>query len=165
MIKDSKIIDSDDDKSLKKCFDILQNILASENLNLINIFKLDRENETADIESAIFDAVFNCIKQFLLLFCFNFFFFFEVSKTQYANNIKLPLKLNRCDIAKTYFLNNSDEIKSGELDDLLELALLLNRVDFVNFFLENGANLNTLTTGGLYLLYNFEEKVFIYLKV
>ena len=63
MIKDSKIIDPDDDESLKKCFDMLQNILANKNIDLINIFKIDRENDSADIESAIFDAVFNRIKK------------------------------------------------------------------------------------------------------
>jgi hypothetical protein len=71
----------------------------------------------------------------------------------------MALKWNRYDIAKNYISNYGDKIKIHELDDLFELAVILDRVDFVNFFLEYGANINVLSVRRLYLLYNYEERV------
>ena len=72
--------------------------------------------------------------------------------------LKYTIKWNRFDIAKSHISYYSEELKK-ELDDLFELALLLNRVDFVNFFLEFGVNIDSLSVKSLYLLYNYREKV------
>ena len=77
----------------------------------------------------------------------------------------MALKWNRYDIAKNYISNYGDKIKINELDDLFELAVLLDRVDFVNFFLEYGANINFLSVRRLYLLYNYEGRVCLSLNL
>jgi hypothetical protein len=65
---------------------------------------------------------------------------------------------NRFDVAKNYISHYSLELKE-ELDDVFELALILNRADFVNFFLELGVSIDELSVKRLYLLYNYKERV------
>lgn len=82
---------------------------------------------------------------------------FKARKTQYYSNLKLALRWNRCDIAKNFIFNGEEEFKPYELANLMELALLLDRVDFVELLLENGANIKSLlSVRRLYFFYNSE---------
>ncbi len=80
---------------------------------------------------------------------------FKARKTQYYSNLKLALKWNRLDIAKTYVFTGEEEFSSLELANLMELALYVNRVEFVDLLLENGVNIKSfLSAKRLYSLYN-----------
>jgi hypothetical protein len=72
--------------------------------------------------------------------------------------LKCTLRWNRFDVAKNYISHYSLELKE-ELDDVFELALILNRADFVNYFLELGVSIDELSVKRLYLLYNYKERV------
>jgi hypothetical protein len=69
--------------------------------------------------------------------------------------LKLSLQWNRNDIAKADIFNGEEEFKSNELNNLMEMALLQNKPEFVELLLENGLNLKSfLTLKRLYFLYN-----------
>lgn len=123
-----------------KCKDAvqrLQYILSRMPENLINVFHLDSEEDGSDIELPILRA------------------FLNTRKNQYYENLKLALQWNRSDIAKNYIFTGEEEFKPNQLANLMELALLQNKPEFVELLLENGLNLRTFViTRRLYFLYN-----------
>jgi len=69
--------------------------------------------------------------------------------------LKLALQWNRSDIAKSYIFTGEEEFQTNQLANLMEMALLQNKPEFVKLLLENGLNLNSfLTVKRLYFLYN-----------
>ncbi|CAF1036957.1 unnamed protein product [Brachionus calyciflorus] len=143
LVIESKILDRKIqfyDKMLHDACDCLKTILSFKDLDLINIFRLEDEEDSQDIESAILRA------------------FLDSQKGKHFDNLRLATQWNRIDIAKNNILIGEEEFTSDQLSKLLEIALIDNKPEFVQLFLENGANLNNfLTNGRLYYLYNSES--------
>ena len=67
----------------------------------------------------------------------------------------MALKWNRIDLAKTDIFTGEETFKSEQLMNLMEMALIENKPEFVELLLENGVNLKAfLKTRRLYYLYN-----------
>ena len=125
------------DQKCKEAVDRLHYILSRMSENLINVFHLDSEECGSDIELPILRA------------------FLNTRKNQHYENLKLALQWNRCDIAKNYIFTGEEEFKPNQLANLMELALLQDRPEFVELLLENGLNLKSFVlTRRLYFLYN-----------
>ncbi len=81
--------------------------------------------------------------------------FCVAQKNQHYENLKLALQWNRSDIAKNYIFTGEEEFHADQLANLMEMALLQNKPEFVMLLLQNGLNLNSfLTVKRLYFLYN-----------
>jgi transient receptor potential cation channel subfamily M protein 5 len=69
--------------------------------------------------------------------------------------IRLCLEWNRVDIARKFIFTSQNKASILSLDSLMEDAIIKNRVQFVELFLENGYNLKSyLTYSKLLNLYN-----------
>ncbi len=110
--------------------------------NLITVFSLDMSGDDSagpDIEMAILKAFLNS------------------QKVKYYDNLVLATYWNRIDIARNDIFNGDEVFKANELENLLELALVLNKPDFVELILESNLNIfQFLTYKRLYFLYNSE---------
>jgi hypothetical protein len=68
------------------------------------------------------------------------------------------LQWNRTDIAKNYIFTGEEEFKPYQLHNLMEMALIQNKSEFVELLLENGLNLKSfLITRRLCFLYNCQK--------
>ena len=89
------------------------------------------------------------------MICFIVWFQLKARKNQYYENLKLALQWNRADIAKNYIFTGEEEFQPYQLANLMEMALIQNKSQFVELLLENGLNLKSfLTSRRLYFLYN-----------
>lgn len=126
------------EKDKKKALEHLKLILDYKNKNLITVFRLDSEGDGRDIEYSILRA-----------------FLKKGSKKGHYENLKLALKWNRIDLAKTEIFTGDEEFKPEQLFNLMQIALIENKPQFVELLLENGVDLNSyLKTRNLYYLYN-----------
>ena len=76
---------------------------------------------------------------------------------KHYENLKLAISWNRIDIARELIFTGDESIKPDELNNLLEMALILNKPDFVELLLENNVNIvEFLTCRRLYYLYNYD---------
>jgi hypothetical protein len=90
---------------------------------------------------------------------FFFCFFFKAQKNNFDENLSLALKWNRIDIAKDYIFTGK-EISAQLLGNLMEMALLENKSDFVSLFLDNDIQLGKfLTVKRLKNLYNAQRVI------
>ncbi|CAL1536039.1 unnamed protein product, partial [Lymnaea stagnalis] len=108
------------------------------NRDLLSVFELDSKNSAKDVDLAILKALL------------------KANKNQVMDQLKLALAWNRIDMAKS-------EIFTDERTwpDVMLSAIKLNRVDFVELFLDNGVVLKDfLTIKRLLTLYNSVSTVF-----
>lgn len=138
LIKESKLFlkkdNSVDEAKTREALENLKTIINSQ-ANLINIFRLDSDDSSQDIELSILRAFLNSQKE------------------NHYENLKLAIKWNRCDIAKSEI--NLSEINIAKLQTLFEMAIAENKCEFVELFFENGISLKSfLTVRRLYFLYN-----------
>ncbi|KAK3605983.1 hypothetical protein CHS0354_019662 [Potamilus streckersoni] len=104
---------------------------------LIHIFEWDSGTGARDIDVAMLKALL------------------KANKNQVMDQLKLALAWNRIDIAKSEIFTDDKRWTTGSLDDIMLRAIQLNRVDFVELFLDNGVCLKEfLTIKRLLLLYN-----------
>ena len=76
------------------------------------------------------------------------------------------MQWNRSDIAKTDIFTGEEEFKPYQLANLMEMALIQNKPEFVELLLENGLNLKSfLTVIRLCFLYNSNKVSLIYLNI
>ena len=76
------------------------------------------------------------------------------------------MKWNRIDLAKSDIFTGEETFKPEQLLNLMEMALIENKPEFVELLLENGVNLKTfLKTRRLYYLYNSHNvlKILVFL--
>jgi ankyrin repeat protein len=112
-------------------------IIKKKKDNMVNVFKLDSDESCQTIELAILRAHLNSRKK------------------EYYENLKLALLWNRVDIAKTDIFTGEEEFTDKQKSNLLEMALVYNKPDFVELLLESGVDLKSfLTRRRLYFLYN-----------
>lgn len=140
----------------------LQFIVEQRSKNLINVFKLENEEENQDIEISILKAFING-RLTKVLRCFeriklNNGEILTANPRKYFENLKFALKWDRFDIAKMFIFTGEEEFKLVELSYLMELALVENKPKFVEHILENGLNLSSfLTVSRLKYLYNSQK--------
>lgn len=146
-------------KKISEAVERLKYIISKYSDNLINIFRLDSEEGSSDIELSILRAFLNCKKNTFIIFFFLEYkfrcFYLIARKNKYYENLKLALQWNRNDIAKTDIFTGEEEFQSYQLANLMEMALIQNKPEFVELLLENGLNLKSfLTVRRLCFLYN-----------
>ncbi|XP_076456247.1 transient receptor potential cation channel subfamily M member-like 2 isoform X2 [Babylonia areolata] len=79
----------------------------------------------------------------------------KANQDQVMDQLKLALAWNRIDIAKSEIFTDERPWPTGALDEMMMSAIQLNRVDFVDLFLDNGVSLRGfLTVRRLLKLYN-----------
>ncbi|CAL1535900.1 unnamed protein product [Lymnaea stagnalis] len=128
--------DTNKDKKIQRCIDTLRMCLRKR--NLINVYDLEKSESAQDIDRAILFALLKANK-------FN-------SNSQLA----LALAWNRCDIARQQIFTqeNRSQWKIKDLYDAMFTALVQDRADFVQLFLDNGVDLRKfLTVKTLWNLY------------
>ncbi|KAK3605981.1 hypothetical protein CHS0354_019660 [Potamilus streckersoni] len=104
---------------------------------LIHIFEWDSGTGARDIDVAMLKALL------------------KANKNHVMDQLKLALAWNRIDIAKSEIFTDDKRWTTGILDDIMLSAIQLNRVNFVELFLDNGVSLKEfLTIKRLLLLYN-----------
>ena len=85
-------------------------------------------------------------------------------RVKHFENLKLAISWNRIDIAREFIFTGDETFKPGELNSLLEMALVLNKPDFVELLLENNVNIfEFLTNKRLYYLYNYDAVIIQFL--
>ncbi|KAK3101394.1 hypothetical protein FSP39_003210, partial [Pinctada imbricata] len=79
----------------------------------------------------------------------------KANKDQIFDQLKLALAWNRIDIAKSEIFTDDRVVVPAQLCEIMQSAVLLNRVDFVELFLDNGVSIKDfLTKKRLLYLYN-----------
>jgi hypothetical protein len=72
--------------------------------------------------------------------------------------LKLALKWNQIEVARTNIFTGLESFKENQLFDLLEIAIIENKPDFVELFIENNIDLvEFLKRKRLLFLYNFNK--------
>jgi hypothetical protein len=85
------------------------------------------------------------------------------NENEIQTQLRLALKWNRIDVAKIFIMTDENKDKLGSLDGLMYTAILDNRIEFVQLFLDNGFALKTFLTYRVLLkLYNEVCFHFIY---
>ena len=83
-----------------------------------------------------------------------FIFPFYPYLRNYYENLKLAINWNRFDLAKSDIFTGEEDFKPNQLENLMEIALLKNKPQFVQLLLEH-INIKTfLTYKRLIFLYN-----------
>ncbi|XP_069120927.1 transient receptor potential cation channel subfamily M member-like 2 isoform X1 [Argopecten irradians] len=128
------------DKNLVNNCGVVKDCL--EKRDLINVFKLGTSiGSQKDIDVPILHALL------------------KANKGQDFHQLRLALAWNRIDIAKSEIFTDDKLWPSGSLDEIMLLAINLNRVAFVEMFLDNGVSLKEfLTVKVLLQLYNSVQK-------
>lgn len=105
--------------------------------HLLSVFDLKAGNNANDIDEAVLKGLL------------------KAKKSHYHSMIRLCLAWNRVDIARNFIFTDDQRDNILSLDSHMENALINNRVEFVELFLEKGYNFrNYLTYGNLLRLYN-----------
>ncbi|WAR05184.1 TMP2L-like protein [Mya arenaria] len=85
----------------------------------------------------------------------------KANKYQVMDQLRLALAWNRIDVAKSVILIDDHKLPTKKLDGVTFSAILLNRIDFINLFLDHGVNLKEfLTKRRLLMLYNKKNAEF-----
>ncbi|XP_074655760.1 transient receptor potential cation channel subfamily M member 8-like, partial [Tubulanus polymorphus] len=83
----------------------------------------------------------------------------KANKNQMLDQLRLALAWNRVDIAQMEIFTDHKDIPPEQLEEVLQMALMLDRVDFVRLLLENGVNIHEfLTIERILNLYNHLPK-------
>ena len=164
LLRDPSTLDVKDEKSLTSLREQLIKILKHKSLDLITVFNIESGIDGGgDIEMAILKAFLNCnfwVDRPLLVyevFKLNVKLWILAQRVKHYENLKLAISWNRIDIARELIFTGDESFRPGELNNLLELALILNKPDFVELLLENNINIvEFLTCRRLYYLYNYD---------
>ena len=90
----------------------------------------------------------------------NFYFIKIDRKKKYYENLKLAIQWNRHDIAKTDIFTGEENFEPNQLANLMEIALIENKPQFVELLLENGLNIKSfLTYRRMSFLYNSHKVI------
>ncbi|KAK3766250.1 hypothetical protein RRG08_036888 [Elysia crispata] len=118
-----KAHDKDKDRKIQNCID--STVSALKRRNLINIFNLDESDSVKDIDRAILYALL------------------KANKFNCNSQLALALAWNRCDIARQqiFTAENRTQWKLKDLYDAMFTALVQNRADFVQLFMDTGVDL------------------------
>jgi hypothetical protein len=153
-----------DPKRLETALGYLKTIL-SKSSDLINIFYLDSDEYSNDIELTILKAFLNCEWREWVPSTSKAndnILFLTARRQERFENLKLALKWNRSDIAKTEIFTGDESFNPVQLQSLMELAIIENKSDFVDILLENRVNLSTfLTNRRLLYMYNADKVRFL----
>ncbi|XP_063423231.1 transient receptor potential cation channel subfamily M member-like 2 isoform X2 [Mytilus trossulus] len=126
------------DKDLAKKWQMVKESLV--NRDLVTVFNLSASTSnqsSKDIDYAILKALL------------------KANKDQVYDQLKLALAWNRIDIAKSEIFVDDRTWEPGSLDDILQSAIMLNRKDFIELFLDHSVSLKDfLTVNRLRQLYN-----------
>ncbi|XP_076450410.1 transient receptor potential cation channel subfamily M member-like 2 [Babylonia areolata] len=123
-------------RNISQALSFLEDCLAER--KLLNIFNLDKADSVKDIDRAILYALL------------------KANKSNANSQLALALAWNRCDIARQEIFTpeNRHSWQRVDLYDAMFTALVQNRADFVQLFLDNGVDLKRfLTTRTLWNLY------------
>ncbi|XP_005091977.2 transient receptor potential cation channel subfamily M member-like 2 [Aplysia californica] len=128
--------DTGKEKKLQSCIYFLKQCLKRR--NLINVYDLEKSDSVKDIDRALLFALL------------------KANKSKCKSQLALALAWNRCDIARQQIFTRENrsrwEIK--DLYDAMFTALVQDRADFVELFLDNGVDLRKfLTVRTLWNLY------------
>ncbi|XP_052091143.1 transient receptor potential cation channel subfamily M member-like 2 isoform X6 [Mytilus californianus] len=126
------------DKNLVKNWQMVKESLV--NRDLVTVFNLSPSSTnqaSKDIDYAILKALL------------------KANKDQVYDQLKLALAWNRIDIAKSEIFVDDRTWEPGSLDDILQSAIMLNRKDFIELFLDHSVSLKDfLSVTRLRQLYN-----------
>lgn len=124
-------------KDKDKILEEIEEIFQPEYRHLLSVFDLNADKNAGDIDESILNGLF------------------KAKKDNFQSMIRLCLAWNRVDMARKYIFTSKNKTSILSLDSLMEDAIIKNRVEFVELFLENGYNIkNYLTYGKLLNLYN-----------
>ncbi|XP_052244809.1 transient receptor potential cation channel subfamily M member-like 2 isoform X3 [Dreissena polymorpha] len=108
-----------------------------EKCDLISVFDLDSKTGVKEIDVIMLQALL------------------KANKNQVMDQLRLALAWNRIDVAKSDIFTDDKQWPTGRLDDVMFSAIQLNRVDFIELFLDHGVSLKEfLTKKRLLQLYN-----------
>ncbi|KAH3703778.1 hypothetical protein DPMN_078825 [Dreissena polymorpha] len=108
-----------------------------EKCDLMSVFDLDSETGMKEIDVVMLQALL------------------KAYKNQVIDQLRLALAWNRIDVAKSDIFTDDKQWPTGILDDVMFSAIQLNRVDFIELFLDHGVSLHEfLTKKRLLQLYN-----------
>lgn len=98
--------------------------------SLITVFQLDDAESTKEIDQAILYALL------------------KANKSHPQSQLNLALAWNRCDVARAeiFTMENSKSWQNLGLNDAMFTALIQDRADFVQLFLDNGVDLRIFLT-------------------
>lgn len=124
-------------KDNNKILEEIEEMFQPEYRHLLSVFDLNADKIAGDIDESILHGLF------------------KAKKDNFQSMIRLCLVWNRVDMARKYIFTPQNKTSILSLDSLMEDAIVKNRVEFVELFLENGYNIKTyLTYGKLLNLYN-----------
>ncbi|XP_052804145.1 transient receptor potential cation channel subfamily M member-like 2 isoform X2 [Mya arenaria] len=107
------------------------------NSDLMSVYEMEGKGGVKDIDVAILQALF------------------KANKNQVMDQLRLALAWNRIDVAKSDIFTDDKRWPTGKLDDVMFSAIQLNRVDFIELFLDHGVSVKEfLTKKRLLMLYN-----------
>ena len=79
----------------------------------------------------------------------------KAHRNEYCENLKLAIKWNQIELAKTEIFNGSESFQKEQLFSLMELAILENKPEFVDLLIDYNFDLKGfLTERRLLFLYN-----------
>ncbi|WAR05192.1 TRPM2-like protein [Mya arenaria] len=113
------------------------------NSDLMSVYEMEGKGGVKDIDVAILQALF------------------KANKNQVMDQLRLALAWNRIDVAKSDIFTDDKRWPTGKLDDVMFSAIQLNRVDFIELFLDHGVSVKEfLTKKRLLMLYNKQRHNF-----
>ncbi|XP_062614395.1 transient receptor potential cation channel subfamily M member-like 2 isoform X2 [Saccostrea cucullata] len=124
-------------KNLVSHCEMVKETLKNRDLITVFEFSIGGRGSSKDIDKAILQALL------------------RANKDQIFDQLKLALAWNRIDIAKSEIFTDDRFIQTNMLFEIMQSALILNRVGFVELLMDNGVNLKDfLTKKRLLKLYN-----------
>lgn len=130
-------------KNLVRHCEMVKETLKNRDLVTVFEFSIGGRGSSKDIDRAILQALL------------------RANKDQIFDQLKLALAWNRIDIAKSEIFTDDRFIQPSMLFEIMQSALILNRVTFVELLMDNGVNLKDfLTKKRLLKLYNHVSRPF-----
>ncbi|XP_061167153.1 transient receptor potential cation channel subfamily M member-like 2 [Saccostrea echinata] len=130
-------------KNLVSYCEMVKETLKNRDLITVFEFSIGGRGSSKDIDKAILQALL------------------RANKDQIFDQLKLALAWNRIDIAKSEIFTDDRFIQTNMLFEIMQSALILNRVGFVELLMDNGVNLKDfLTKKRLLKLYNQRDLSF-----
>ncbi|XP_011433265.3 transient receptor potential cation channel subfamily M member-like 2 isoform X3 [Magallana gigas] len=127
-------------KNLVRHCEMVKETLKNRDLVTVFEFSIGGRGSSKDIDRAILQALL------------------RANKDQIFDQLKLALAWNRIDIAKSEIFTDDRFIQPSMLFEIMQSALILNRVTFVELLMDNGVNLKDfLTKKRLLKLYNHRD--------
>ncbi|XP_078332506.1 transient receptor potential cation channel subfamily M member-like 2 isoform X3 [Crassostrea virginica] len=129
-------------KNLVSHCEMVKETLKNRDLVTVFEFSIGSRGSSKDIDRAILQALL------------------RANKDQIFDQLKLALAWNRIDIAKSEIFTDDRFIQPNMLFEIMQSALILNRVSFVELLMDNGVNLKDfLTLKRLLKLYNHRDLI------